>query len=188
MPKIINEDDVFKAVLELLVTRGYERTTTSEMATAANMHEATLFRKYGSKLGLIQKAIDSQLSATPLNRLRYTGELKADLHALAQAYIETYQTYGPVIPALLVEIPHYPELKDALSRPLANIQGVVNIIQQYQEQGLLRSEPPLMTVNVLIGPILIHQLVQRALNNLPPMTINLDDHVDAFLRGRATFA
>ena len=72
-----------------------------DMAVAAGIHEATLFRKYGTKASLIEKAIEAQLSATPLNRLSYTGELKADLGAIVQAYIETSQTYGPVIPALL---------------------------------------------------------------------------------------
>ncbi len=35
MPKVINEDEVFKAVLGVLVTRGYASATTSEMAAAA---------------------------------------------------------------------------------------------------------------------------------------------------------
>ena len=42
MPKVINEDEVFKAVLEVLVTRGYERATTSEMAAAARIPRSDL--------------------------------------------------------------------------------------------------------------------------------------------------
>ncbi len=42
-----------------------------------------------------------------------------------------------MIPLLLSEVPRHPELKNALSRPLANIQGIVSIIQRYQVQELL---------------------------------------------------
>ena len=188
MPKIINEDEVFKAVIKVLVTRGYNRATTLEMAAAAKIHEATLFRKYGSKVGLIERAIEHQLSKAPLSKVNYTGDLQADLHAILDAYIVTFEEYGEIVPMILLEIPRYPELKDALSRPLANIQGVANIIKQYQKRGLLKSETPLTTVNVLIGPILVHQMVQRAFSHLPLLTIDLDEYVDAFLQGRSTSA
>ncbi len=188
MPKVINEENVFTAVIDILVAQGYKNATTKEIAAAAGIHEATLFRKYGNKAGLIEQAIEARLSDTPLNRLNYTGDLRADLRAIVQAYIETNQTYGSVIPALLFEIPRHPELKDALSRPLANIQGIANIIQQYQVQGLLRSKSPLMTVGVLIGPIMVQQMLQRAVGNLPDLIMDLDEYVDAFLHGRATSA
>ena len=153
MPKIIDEEEVFKAVIRLLVTRGYERATTSELAAAANMHEATLFRKYGSKLELIARAIEHQLSTTPLSQVAYTGDLKADLYAILEAYVATNAAYGEIIPTLLMEIPRYPELKDVLHTPLANIRGLIDIIARYQREGRLKSEPPLTSVNVLIAPI-----------------------------------
>ncbi len=186
MPKVINEEKVFTAVIDILVDRGYENATTRKIAEAAGFHEATLFRRYGTKAGLIEKAIDAQLSAAPLSRLCYTGDLKTDLCAIVQAYIETNQRYGPVIPLLLSEVPRHPELKNALSRPLANIQGIVSIIQRYQVQGLLRTEPPQTTVGVLIGPIMSRQLLQRAVSDLPQISIDIQQYVEAFLHGRAT--
>ena len=61
MPKKFVEADIFKAVIKLLVEKGYDRATTSEMAAVSDMHEATLFRKYGSKDGLIEQAFNHQL-------------------------------------------------------------------------------------------------------------------------------
>ncbi len=94
MPKIIDEEAVFKAVIALLVVRGYERTTTSDMAAAANMHEATLFRKYGSKVGLIERAIAHQLSETPMGQVRYSDDLRADLTLILEAYLATVAEHG----------------------------------------------------------------------------------------------
>ena len=134
MPKVIDEDEVFKAVLEVLVARGYESATTSEMAAAAKIHEATLFRKYGSKVGLIERAIEHQLSKAPLSKVTYTGDLQADLYAILDAYVATNEEYGEIMPMVFLEIPRYPELKNVLQTPLANIQGLVNIIARYQSQ------------------------------------------------------
>ena len=130
MPKIINEDEVFRAVIGLLITRGYERTTTSEMAAAANMHEATLFRKYGSKVGLIERAIEHQLSTTPMSKLAYSGDLRADLMMILEAYMATVETHGEIMPMILVEIPRHPELKNTLQTPLANIRGIAHILDR----------------------------------------------------------
>lgn len=184
MPKVIDEEKVFAAVLDILVTHGYENATTKGIAAAAGFHEATLFRKYGNKASLIEKAVEAQLSATPLSRLQYTGDLKSDLVAIVDAYIETNRTHGSIIPALLFEIPQHPELKDALSRPLINIQAIIDIIQRYQEQGLLKQESPLSAVSSLIGPIMVQQMFRRAVSNMTFQALSSQEHVDAFLHGR----
>ena len=185
MPKVIDEASVFRSVLELLVRRGYASATTKEIAEAAGINEATLFRKYGSKAELFEKAINQQMADTPLNRLAFTGDLEADLLKIVEAYMATYKIFGPVIPALLVELPRHPELIETLSRPLSNVQNIAHILQQYQEQGDLKPEAPLAAVNALIGPLLIQQMLQHAGVTPSPPEIELDGCVEAFLSGRA---
>lgn len=184
MPKIINEDDVFKAVITVLVAQGYDRATTSELAAAANMHEATLFRKYGSKVGLIEQAIEHQLSTTPLHYVSYTGDLRTDLLTILQAYVATVETYGEIMPMLLLEIPRHPELQNTLQTPLANIQGIMHILEQYQKEGFLKEEPSLTSVNVLLGPIMVNEMYRRVHADLSAASIDLEEYVDAFLQGR----
>ncbi len=184
MPKVIKESEVFKAVLEVLARRGYESATTSEMAAAAKVHEATLFRKYGSKLRLIEQAIQHQLSTAPLSKVTYTGDLQSDLFAIVDAYMITYEEYGVIIPVIFLEIPRHPELKNILRTPMANIQGLVDIIARYQSEGLLKKEPPFTSVNTLLAPILLNQMFRRADLDMPAATIDLHEHVETFLYGR----
>lgn len=188
MPKLINEETVFKAVIALLVERGYERTTTSDMAAAARIHEATLFRKYGSKVGLIERAINHQLSITPLSRVTYSGDLQADLLAILDAYIEIAAEYGEVMPLLLIEIPRHAELQDTMQAAMANIQRIMQIVARYQEQGMLQPEPPLTTVNALLAPIMVQAMYQRAHADLAASTIDPQTHVARFLKGRCSSA
>ena len=79
MPKVIDEASIFRTVVDKLVSHGYEGATTKEIAEIAGVNEATLFRKYGSKAELFEKAVNHQLSGTPLNKLVYTGEIEVDL-------------------------------------------------------------------------------------------------------------
>lgn len=184
MPKIINEDEVFKAVIGLLIARGYEGTTTSEMAAAANMHEATLFRKYGSKVGLIERAIEHQLSATPMSKLSYSGDLRADLIRILEAYMATVETYGEIMPLILVEIPRHPELKNTLQTPLANIRGIAHILDRYQQEGLLKKEPSLTSVNALLAPLMVNEMYRRINGAFATPMLNLQEYADAYLYGR----
>jgi hypothetical protein len=119
-----------------------------------------------------------------LNKLVYTGDLEADLLAIVEAYIETNETYGDIIPILLIEMPRYPDLQGSFNTPWKNIQTIIQTIQKYQEQGQLKNESPLASLSALIGPILVSQMLRHADLNLPIPEIDPQAHVDSFLYGR----
>jgi len=184
MPKVIDETKIFNAALNILISHGYEGATTQKIADGAGVNEVTLFRKYGSKAGLFEKVIEHQLADTPLNKLLYTGDLKADLLAIVEAYKETNETHGNIIPLLLIEMPRYPDLQGSFNTPWKNIQAIIKMIQKYQKQGLLKNEPPLACLSALIGPILVSQMLRHANLNLSVPPIDPQAHVDFFLLGR----
>jgi len=187
MPKVIDDESVFRAVINIITTRGYENATTKDMAVAAGMHEATLFRKYGNKMKLVALAIEKQFSKVPLAKLTYSGDLEADLRAIVQAYIGTYEMYGAIILTILTEIPRHPGLAEAISTPQANIQSLIKIIVQYQTQGQLKQEPPFTSLSVLLGPLMINYMFGRTNPDLSMQIKDPQDYVNAFLHGRATF-
>ena len=184
MPKVIDETRIFSAALDILISHGYEGATTQKIAEIAGVNEVTLFRKYGSKAGLFEKVIEHQLSDTPLNKLLYSGDLEADLLAIVEAYIETNETHGNIIPILLIEMPRYPDLQGSFNTPWKNIQGILRIIQKYQKQRVLKNEPPLASLSALIGPILVNQMLRHANPNLPVPSVDPQAHVGSFLHGR----
>jgi AcrR family transcriptional regulator len=186
MPKIIDETKIFNAALELLVSHGYEGATTQKIAEISGVNEVTLFRKYGSKAGLFEKVIEHRFSDTPLNALFYTGELEADLLAIVGAYLETNEAYGDIVPNILIELRRNPELQGTFNTLWKNLQIILKILQKYQKQGPLKEESPLVSLGALIGPIMVDQMLRRANLNLPLPTIDPQEHVDRFLRGRMT--
>jgi AcrR family transcriptional regulator len=184
MPKVINDKDVYRAVIDVVVASGYESATTQNIADAAGIHEATLFRKYGSKLNLIAQAIKAQFLDVPLAEVVYTGDLQADLYSIIAAYLETSDIVGDILPVLLIEIPRNPELKDSLKTPWENIMRVSSILEKYQAQGRLKKEPVLNSISVLLGPLMVRHLIVRADLDLSIPAVEPQVYVDNFLHGR----
>ena len=184
-PKVIDETRVFEAAVELFVTHGYERTTTKEIAAAAGVNEATLFRRYGSKAQLMEAAIDHQWQDVPLASLEYTGELEGDLSAIVDAYVETNRLRGAIVPALLVELARNEELRGAFRHAAMNIGQAAEILARHQAEGRLRPEAPIHAVTALLAPIMVSEMIQRAGVGLQPPAIDNQEHVRAFLGGRS---
>jgi AcrR family transcriptional regulator len=186
MPKVIDDKNVFRAAIDVLSACGYESATTKNIADAAGIHEATLFRKYRSKINLIEQAIKAQFLDVPLAKVAYTGNLHADLFSIIKAYLETSEMVGNILPILLIEIPRNPELKNLLEIPWKNITRVTNILEQYQAQNTIKQEPVLHSISVLLGPLMVRHLIKQTDLDLPIPSIEPQGYVENFLHGRMT--
>lgn len=184
MPKRIDEAKIFDAALQMLASHGYEGATTRKIAAAAGVNEVTLFRRFGTKARLFEKAISHRLSDTPLTELEPTGDLETDLLAIVEAYLETNELHGNIVPLILIEAPRNPDLRAAFNTPWLNLQGILGIIREYQARGQLMAEAPLESLSALIGPVMVNQMFRRADLGWPVPAIDHEAHVAAFLRGR----
>lgn len=185
MPKIIDDSYVYRVATESLVKWGYEGATASRIAEAAGIHEATIFRKYGSKAELLSKAVSVLLADAPLSSIQYTGELRTDLQSVIRAFIDTSRTYGVLVTTVLVEAPRHPELRGALMGPLGNLHSIRTLVQRYQKSGELIQEPPEMTVGALLGSLMVRQMFVRAAGGMVPVAeLDVEAYIDAFLGGR----
>lgn len=184
MPKVIDDRKVFSATIKILVKNGYENATTKAIASAANINEATLFRKYGSKFELIDKAIQHLFSDTPLNNLSYSGVLEADMLAILQAYVDVSEMYGDIVLILFFEVARNPDLRQFMERLWKNIQILLAIIARYQDDSVLREESPLNTLFSLLGPIMFSNMAQKTTFDVTMPAIGIQEQVEAFLYGR----
>jgi AcrR family transcriptional regulator len=185
MPKKIDEAEIFSAAVDLFVSEGYRGTTTKQIALAAGVNEATLFRRYGTKAQLMQSAIDHQWQDVPFASLAYSGDVDADLIAIVRAYLETNRLRGAIVPVLLVELSRDEELGGAFRGAAANLGVALDILARHQGSGRLRSEDPMMTLTTLIAPLMVNEMFRRAAVGPPPADIDPPLYVRAFLEGRA---
>ena len=185
MPKIVKDEEIYQAVVQVISERGYAGATTKQMAEAANVSEVTLFRKYENKQQLIQQAITFLVSQADFEAAtQYTGDMAADLLRVVQAYQESAVQNGQFIFVLLAEMQRYVELADLLDVPLHIFSRMGDLLVRYQAEGQLRPENPMHTLTALLGPLIYVDMLHKAMGDevIPPL--NLELHVTHFLKGR----
>jgi AcrR family transcriptional regulator len=127
MPKVIADMKIFQAVMEIIAERGYAGATTRQIAEAARVSEVTLFRKYGSKAELVKRAINALVEQSEFeSATHYTGDVRADLLRVLQAYQESVILHEHFFFALFAEFSRAPELSDSFSQPLGLFQSIGN--------------------------------------------------------------
>ena len=185
MPKIVKDEEIYRAVVQVISERGYAGATTKQMADAANVSEVTLFRKYESKLQLVQQAIVFLVSQADFEAAtQYTGDLAADLLRVVQAYQESAVQNGQFIFVILAEMQRYVEMADLIDVPLGIFRRIGELLARYQAEGQLQSENPIHALTALLGPLIYVDMLHKAMGDevIPPL--NLELHVVHFLKGR----
>ncbi|WP_296667514.1 TetR/AcrR family transcriptional regulator [Demequina sp.] len=185
MPKVIDTDALFEATVRIFAVRGYAESTTQEIASRAGVNEVTLFRKYGTKAGLIGAALNAKLGDSPFAHVEASGDVRADLGAVAAAFDATNRAYGGAVMTLLVELPRHPELADAATILMANLGHAAEIMRTHQQAGRIAPGDPFQKVALLIAPLVAGGLWTRAFGELPGGGMDADVAVESFMGGHA---
>lgn len=78
---------VLEAARELLVERGFEATTVQAIAERSGVHASAIYRRWSSRIDIIEQAIFPGLSAVSVQP---TGDLRRDLRRFIRAYLATF--------------------------------------------------------------------------------------------------
>ncbi|QMV41427.1 TetR/AcrR family transcriptional regulator [Cohnella cholangitidis] len=82
-------DKLLLAAIDLMAEKGYDGTTTKEIAVAAGVNEVTLFRHFGTKQKLLETAFSRYHYADEMTKLfneGLRGELLSDLLLISRTY------------------------------------------------------------------------------------------------------
>ena len=184
MPKQIADEIVFNAALKTIIAKGYAGATTRAIAEAANINEVTLFRKFGSKAELVAAAISYEVAGNKEAALKYSGDVVQDLGNVVQAYISTSEYHSRLFPLIMSEMSRYPELRQTMAGPLRFIGQIGQLLARYQREGRLISEDPMMSVQILLGPVIVHSMLKRADPDIHLSDLDLQFHIETFVKGR----
>ncbi len=186
MPKIIDTDRLFKATVQLFAERGYEGTTTQEIARQAEVNEATLYRRFGSKPNLIGEALQHCLATSPFADLTASDDIQADLLAITKAYEKTFQAFGGAVMTLMTEMSRNDELQAASAALMPNLMNAAQIIASHQAKGTLKQGHPVQLLVSLIAPMMVSGMMGRSRTVLNVPTISSQQIVEGFLKGHQT--
>ena len=174
MPKIVKDEEIYQAVIQIVAERGYSSATTKQMADAADVSEMTLFRKYENKAQLVKQAISSILDQTDFSTAaHYTGDIQDDLLRVVNAYQNSAVKHGDFVSAMILEMSRHPELIDSINEPLKIFMAI----------GELKKGHSMHIVAVLLAPIMYTAIIRRAVPTMQLPEIDLTQHVKHFLIG-----
>ena len=185
MPKIVRDEEIYRAVMQVVLERGYIGATTKQMAEAADVSEVTLFRKYESKPELVRQAILWLAQKVNFAAIAsYTGDVEADLMRVVQTYQDTAVQHGPFFAVILSEVPRNPELSGIIAEPIKIFSSMADLLARYQQEGVLKQEHPLHALAALLGPLMYSSLIRGAVTGSLVPALDLTNHVNCYLEGR----
>lgn len=86
-----NKTKLMQVAIDLMAEKGYKGVSTKEIAATAGVSEMTLFRNFGSKQNLLEKAVDHYHYAVEMTQVfseKVTWDLGADLLMISEMYHE----------------------------------------------------------------------------------------------------
>jgi AcrR family transcriptional regulator len=136
-------DRILAAAAKLIADRGYVATTTRAIAAAAGVNEVTLFRRFGSKTGLVRAliAVGSARQADP--DPEDPGDLAGTLRSMALREVRDALENGGLAVRLAFDARAVPEIRDALGDTLTvRMERFAGYLRSAQAAGRLRSDVP----------------------------------------------
>jgi AcrR family transcriptional regulator len=177
--------DVLKHALFELIEQGYMSFNISQIATRANVHETTIYRRWPTREALMMDAISefAHNQLMPVN----TGNLATDLRHTLGLICNFLQSQ---IGKTLIMLAFNPDLPPQLQQlTLALWQDRMHIGQKIFGYAIARGEWPKdydhnLVFNEIIGPLLSHYCLLKQ-----PMSEQLlNQRVNFILNNRHTFA
>ena len=169
------------SALELFLSQGIAHTATRQIANLAEVNEATLFRNFGNKYGLLQAVIQEPVLLKGLEK-----EIKSHLHDeesvtlrdYSLAFLAVLETQQAFLCSLIGEADNYSdELKQELTKALQQAnQALTPLVPQ-----LNSPLPDGSTMAVLHGLLLSYSILRYA-SQLPKPWLNPEAYVDMVLR------
>ena len=185
MPKVIPDRQIFHSVMQIIAERGYGGATTRQIAESAGVSEVTLFRKFGTKAELVKRAISALVEQTEFDRAaHYTGDVRADLLRVVQAYQAAVILHERFFFGLFAELSRTPELADSISEPLGLFRSIAGLLSRYQADGVLKPENTLHGAASLLGPLIYYSMIARTAGDASMPAMEIDALVTFFLDGR----
>jgi AcrR family transcriptional regulator len=137
-------EQILGAAAELLAERGYKATTTRAIAERAGVNEVTLFRRFGSKQGILA-ALGEQLAANmaglAVDSYPDAEDTRGTLERLARLEVEQALLSGPVAMRLAFDARSTPEVAALMADGMNdNLTGLVEYLASRQAAGDLRGD------------------------------------------------
>jgi AcrR family transcriptional regulator len=146
---------ILKAAIRLFARRGYDGTTTRDLAEAADVAEGTLFRHFPNKKAiLIEVATQGwvEILTDLLTELSEMGSYKAIAQVMRRRMLNLHQN-ADMLRVCFMEAQFHPDLRDRIQAEV--ITKMTDVAEAFfetaMEQGIYRQMNPKTVARVFLG-------------------------------------
>lgn len=163
--------------MELLAEGGYSDLTIEGIASRAGVGKATIYRWWNSKSALVGETLARHLQ---VESIKESGSLRDDLRKAVSATVENYSNSiaGVVVPGLLADIVHDPDLHDSFRKQFIEPRraSVARLVQRAVNEGALPVDTDTdLVMDIWAGAVFYQVIVTgRAISDdLPDALVSL---------------
>lgn len=158
---------ILKAALHLFAHKGYDATTTRDLAAEAHVAEGTLFRHFANKKAiLIEVATQGWVDILTdlLTELSEMGSYKAVAQVMRRRMLRMAQS-SDLMRVCFMEAQFHPELRDRIQEEV--ISKMTNVTEAFFEtamdRGIYRRMNPKVVAHVFLGMFAIAGFSQHTI-------------------------
>lgn len=129
-----------RAALEAFRLRGYKRASTRDIARAAGMNEASLFRLFGSKANLLYSAVETATISTAdldFDPAAEPADFEVALRRLVAEYLRLYIRQMPIYRLFMIPVLHDQQVN---RRIFARVETLIAHFAQFLAQARARDQ------------------------------------------------
>ena len=148
-------DRILRAALHLFAQKGYEKTTTKELAAKANVAEGTLFRHFTNKKTILVEVATlgwMDLLTDFLTELSEMGSYKAIAQVMRRRMLNMHKNKD-LLKVCFIEAQSHPELRERIQTEV--ITKMTDIAEAFFEsainKGVYRKMNPQIVAQVFLG-------------------------------------
>jgi AcrR family transcriptional regulator len=146
---------ILKAALQLFARRGYDGTTTRDLAEAAGVAEGTLFRHFANKKAILVEVATQgwiEILTDLLTELSEMGSYKAVAQVMRRRMLHLHKN-ADMLRVCFMEAQFHPDLRDRIqSEVIAKMTDVAEVFFATAiQQGVYRPMNPRLVARVFLG-------------------------------------
>jgi len=182
-------DEVLDAALDLFIERGFASTRVEDIAARAGLSKGAVYLYFPSKEavleGLVRRAV-VPIATSALSFIEgYVGDPRTPItFAMKAVAAKLADPKMLAIPKLMMrEMINFPDFAQMYRREVLDhvIPVIIGLIRTGIAEGHLRSVDPELTVRSIVGPIVMHVLMDEVFGFRPEGGLSIDRLVDNHL-------
>jgi AcrR family transcriptional regulator len=194
MPSRERREQILQTAVELFAKRGFAEVTTREIAGAANINEATIYKHFASKEELFDAVVsyfgNQVVERTKAVEIQLDEDLRSNLTTIASNVIRYVREDPKIMRLMLYSALQEHSFAEDMFRQSLNVifQKTETLIRSNQEEGKVRKDiDPYYAALSFIGVLVYFNLARTVV--LKRVFSHLDEEtfirhvVDIFLKG-----